>query len=113
MIAKDKPEVAHMVDDHNYDAIQREITDMTVGVKAHVFVNVFKQQEGTMISENGEMLFNIDIGKLKAVLESDKKGKRVLSDKLETLMPMMRENKVRSDALTSIRHSARAVAASA
>jgi hypothetical protein len=113
MIAKDKPEVAHMVDEHNYDAIQREITDMTVGVKAHVFVNVFKQQEGTMISENGEMLFNIDIGKLKAVLESDKKGKRVLSDKLETLMPMMRENKVRIDALTSIRHSARAVAASA
>jgi hypothetical protein len=113
MIARDKPEVANMVDEHNYDAIQREITDMNVGVKAHVFVNVFKQQEGTMISDNGEMLFNIDIGKLKAALESDKKGKRVLSDKLETLMPMMRENKVRIDALTSIRHSARAVAASA
>ena len=115
MIVRDKPEVSHMIDDHNYDAIQREIADMTVGVKAHVFVNVFKQQEESMVSDEGELFKDIDINKLKTALESkdNKKGKRVLSNKLETLMPMMRENKVRIDALTSIRHSARAVAASA
>ncbi|MDR2252004.1 MAG: hypothetical protein LBD98_04200 [Endomicrobium sp.] len=116
MIVKDKPEVVHMINDHNYDAIQREITDITVGVKAHVFVDVFKGQEKSMVSDDGKLLFkDIDISKLKTALESkdNKKGKRVLSDKLETLMPMMRENKVRIDALTSIRRSARAVAASA
>jgi hypothetical protein len=115
MVVKDKPEVATLIDEHNYDAIQREITDMTVGVKAHVFVDVFKRQEGSMVSDDGKLFKDIDINKLKTALESkdNKKGERVLSDKLETLMPMMRENKIRVDALTSIRHSARAVAASA
>jgi predicted GNAT family N-acyltransferase len=76
---------------------------------------VFKGQEKSMVSDDGKLFKDIDIGKLKTALESkgNKKGKRVLSDKLETLMPMMRENKVRIAALTSIRHSARAVAASA
>jgi hypothetical protein len=35
----------------------REITDMTVGLKAYVFVNVFKQQDGSMVSDDDKLLF--------------------------------------------------------
>jgi hypothetical protein len=97
MVVRDKREVAGMINARDFDGIQREITDMTVGVKSHVFVDVFKGEEQNMVPA-GKLFGDIDISKLKTALESkdNKRGKRVLSDKLETLMPMMRDAKLKS-----------------
>jgi hypothetical protein len=110
MLAKHEEGLVDMVNNQNYDAIQSKVNLMTVGLKNKIFVDVFKSQDIT-----NDKVFGIDIAKLKTVLEKkdNKIGKRVLSNKLEDLMPLIKGKRIRVDALTNVRNSARAVAAAA
>jgi hypothetical protein len=112
MLTNSNHKVAELINAQNrdYDAIYKEINGLTVGVKAHVFVNVFQNA-----SSDNTLFEGIDINKLKTQLEKkdNNKGKRILSGNIEELNKIMKEKKLKIDALTSIRNSARAVAAAA
>jgi hypothetical protein len=72
-----------------FNIINDKVNLISTSVNARVFVDVFKGQEPIV----GDNLFDIDISKLKTALEdkNNKKGKRVLSDKLDSLIPMIKE----------------------
>jgi hypothetical protein len=111
MLTNSNPGVAGLINaqDRNYDTIHKVINDFSVGVKAHVFVNVFQNA-----ASDNTLFKGIDINKLKTELEKkDNKGSRILSGNIEELSKMMKEKRLKVDALTSIRNSARAVAAAA
>ncbi|MDR1474195.1 MAG: hypothetical protein LBS38_00685 [Endomicrobium sp.] len=111
MIAKNDQEKVSLINRRNYDEIHNAFNVFEVGLKSKVFVDVFKNEEQNI--DNGK-LFEIDINKLKTALEKkNDKGSRVLPDKLDSLLPMMKEERKKFDALTNIRANARAVAAAA
>jgi hypothetical protein len=111
MIAKGDQEKVDLINRRNYDDIHNAFNAFEVGLKSKVFVDVFKNEEQNI--DTGT-LFEIDINKLKTALEKkNDKGSRVLPDKLDSLLPMMKQQRKKVDALTNIRQNARAVAAAA
>jgi hypothetical protein len=111
MIAKDNKDKIDLINKRNYDDIYNAFNAFEVGLKSKIFVDVFKNEEQNIDSGT---LFEIDINKLKAALEKKNyKGSRVLPDKLDSLLPMMKQERKKFDALTNIRQNARAVAAAA
>jgi hypothetical protein len=111
MIAKDNEDKINLINVRNYDDIYNAFNAFEVGLKSKVFVDVFKNEKQNI--DNGT-LFEIDINKLKTALEKkNDKGSRVLPDKLDSLLPMMKQERKKFDALTNIRQNAKAVATAA